>query len=282
VAGRTVIISDLHLGRAHGAATSAEALRPLWQGAARLVVNGDTAEVHHPGHRRRAAEEVLALYDLTERDGVELTLLSGNHDPFLSDFRHLHLAGGRIFVTHGDVMHPAIAPWSPASARIRAAHERAIAALEPEDRELLEARLTASQHAGFAEWQDAEVLEREAAHSSLLGMLIRPWAIAQVLMYWRAFPRIAAGFVERHAPEARFAVHGHTHRAGIWTVNERVIINTGHFGFPGPAMAVLVDGDERLSAVRIDHKRGEYRLRDEPRAVWELDAANEDAGGAAA
>ena len=57
--GRTVILSDLHLGRAKAAARSAEALRPLWSGATRLVLNGDIAEVHDPRVWATAAREVL-------------------------------------------------------------------------------------------------------------------------------------------------------------------------------------------------------------------------------
>jgi predicted phosphodiesterase len=271
---RTVIVSDLHLGRAHGAARSAQALRPLWQGAERFIVNGDAAEVHHPKHRAKAAAEILCMFDLCERDGVELTLLSGNHDPYITVLRHLHLAGGQVFITHGDVMHPAIAPWSPASARLRAAHEAAIAALAPEDRETLEARLAAAQHAGFAEWQNLEDLEREASHSSFLAMLLRPWALARVLAYWHQFPRLAADFVQRHAPEARFALLGHTHRAGLWRIGGRVIVNTGHFGLPGPALAVVLEG--RSLSIRRVVKRGElYAFASHPRAMFELEEAAE-------
>ena len=155
--GRIVIISDLHLGRPRCAASSAAALRPLWDGASHLIVNGDAAEIHHPRHWPRAAREMLSLFDLCEADGVELTLLSGNHDPYITDLRHLHLADGLVFVTHGDVLHPAIAPWSPAAARMRQAHEAALAAMPPEARGELEARLSISQHASFTEWEELAI-----------------------------------------------------------------------------------------------------------------------------
>ena len=93
---------------------SAVALRPLWAGASNLIINGDVAEVHHPEHWADAATQLLQLLDLCEKDGVALTLLSGNHDPFIGEVRHLHLANHQVFVTHGDALHPAIAPWSPA------------------------------------------------------------------------------------------------------------------------------------------------------------------------
>ncbi len=157
--GRIIVISDLHLGRPRHAARSADALRPLWQDAAHLIVNGDAAEVHHPSHWSQAARETIRLFDLCEEDGVELTILSGNHDPYISDLKHLHVADDAVFITHGDVLHPAVAPWSPASGRIREAHEKALAALTPEDRHDLASRLSACQHASYAEWQNVKELQ---------------------------------------------------------------------------------------------------------------------------
>jgi predicted phosphodiesterase len=269
--GRIVILSDLHLGRPHGAARSAAALRPLWAGAEHLVLNGDVAEIHHPGHRAVAARETMALLDLCDADGVELTMLSGNHDPYLTDRRHLALAGGLVFVTHGDVLHPAVSPWSPAGARMRAAQDEALAALEPEDRDALEGRLAASQHASFAEWKNLATVEEEAQHSTVLRMLVRPWALAQVLRYWQVLPGLADAFVAQHAPETRFIVLGHTHRAGTWRVGQRVVLNTGSFGFPGRPHAAVLENDT-LTLVRIRLRRGRYALDPRPRRSFAVPA----------
>lgn len=270
--GSIVILSDLHLGRPRHSASSAEAVRPLWRGAAHLILNGDVAEVHHPKHWAAAARQVVHLFDLCEADGVELTLLSGNHDPFLSDFRHLRLAEGEVFVTHGDAMHPAIAPWSPAGARMREAHAIALASIGSDDRDALHARLEASQHAGYAEWADADqVLREESSHSSVRGMLIRPWALLKVLLYWRAFPELALRFAVEHAPEARFIVLGHTHRPGVWSRGGRVILNTGSFGFPGSPRAVVIDGGE-LRFHRVIRGDDAHELDPSPLRTYELRA----------
>lgn len=262
---RIVILSDTHFGRSHPGVMAPAALRPLWQGASHLVLNGDVAEIHHAHHRARAARLTLQLFDLCEKDGVDLVLLSGNHDPFLSDVRHLHLAGGAVFVTHGDAMHPAIAPWSPNAARMRRAYARGMAALEPEDRDHLQARLDVAQHASHAEWVE---LDEEASLSSVRGMLVRPWAIVQVLHYWSIFPRLAADFAARHAPEARFIVLGHTHHRGVWTLDERVVINTGSFGFPGRPQAVVVE-PERLHVIPLRRRRHVFQFG-KPRISYEL------------
>ena len=267
--GRIVILSDTHLGRPSCAALSARALRPLWRGASHLIVNGDVAEVHHPRHWGDAAREMMHLLDLCEEDAVALTLLSGNHDPFVSEVRHLRLADGQVFVTHGDALHPAVAPWSPAAGRMRRAHEEALAAIEPESRNHLDSRLKASQRASHVEWTQ---LEEEAGHSTVHGMLLRPWSILQVLHYWYVFPKLVSSFIEEHAPQARFAILGHTHRPGIWTINGRVVINTGAFGFPGKPRAVCLDGDQ-LTVWSIHRKEKLYEFGPEPLAEFQLDSA---------
>lgn len=249
--GTVAIFSDTHLGRRRWGLPAADVLRPLWQGATHVVVNGDVAELHHPAYRARAAREVLRLQELCEADGVTLRLLSGNHDPYLSDVRHLHLAAGRVFVTHGDALHQAVAPWSPTAGILREAHEAALAAFSPETRGHLESVLRASQHAAAAEWQ---LLEEQASHSNLREMLLRPWTWAQVLWYWHQFPRLAESFAATHAPQASCFIFGHTHRRGIWRFGERVIVNTGSFNFPGRPYLVLVE-DSGVGIVDVRWRR---------------------------
>jgi predicted phosphodiesterase len=266
---RTVIVSDLHLGRPRYGVSSAEALRPIWQDAKRVIVNGDVAEVHHPKHQAIAALETLRLADLCESDEVELTLLSGNHDPYITDERHLLLADDAIFVTHGDALHPAIVPWARGHARIRDAHDAALEAVSPEDRDSLETRLRVSQHACYSEWKDLDRLAEEARHASPLGMLLRPHAAIQVLRYWKAFPEMAARFAAAYAPEAKFIVMGHTHRPGLWEIGPRVVINTGSYGFPGRPRAVVVEG-EQISVYDVVRKGSKYHLAETAVATYDI------------
>ncbi len=263
---RTVILSDTHLGRPRGAVPSADALRPLWQGATDLIINGDIAEVHHPRYRGNAARHVLRLAELCETDGVRLVLLSGNHDPFLSDVRHLLLAGGDVFVTHGDVLHPAIAPWSPRAGRMRQAHNSYLEQVAPEDRGHLESMLAVSQHASHAEW---EALAQQARKSKRRSMLLRPWKVAQVLWYWHRFPRLAARFLETHAPESRFGIFGHTHHPQISTINGRTIINTGCYGFPGSPRAVTIENSV-LTVRNINTTAREFSFATQQIATFEI------------
>jgi predicted phosphodiesterase len=266
---RIVILSDTHMGRPEALVRSPRMLRPLWQGASAVVVNGDVAEVHDPRYRVNAAQQVLELHDLCERDGVELTLLSGNHDPYISDTRHLLLANNAVFVTHGDALHPAIAPWCPSAARVRQAHDRAMASLHPQDRGTLASRLSVTQHAAHEHWAQFEVALQQSA---LRQLLVRPWMAIEVLHYWHSIPGRAQKFAQQHAPGARFFIFGHTHRQGIWRRGGRTLINTGSFGFPGSPRGVVID-DGRLSVHKIRRRNGEFRFADPAIARWPLNVS---------
>lgn len=264
--GRTVILSDLHLGRPYGSAGEASRLRPLWQGATRLIINGDVAELHHPHYREVAHEQVRRLSELCDQDGVTLTMLSGNHDPFLTERRHLFLENGRVLVTHGDALHPAIAPWSVDAKTIRQAYEQAYAKVHPEHREKLEEILKVSEVAAMSTFMPENFRDR---HGGLTEMLKRPWMIPQILLYWKTIPRLADDFVQAHAPESHFFIFGHTHRHGIWHRDNRVIINTGCFGFPARPLAVVID-HPRLAVMNIRKQADHFTLDPRPRREFEI------------
>jgi len=275
---RIVILSDTHMGRADALVRSPEDLAPLWRGVDSLVINGDVAEVHDPRYRVKAAGQVLELHDLCERDGVDLTLLSGNHDPYISDTRHLLLADGAVFVTHGDALHPSIAPWCPSAVKVRQSYDNAMATLQPEERDTLAARLSVTQHAAQQHWIEFE----EAIQRSTLQQLVRrPWMAFEVLWYWHSIPQLAKRFAEDHAPHARFFIFGHTHHQGVWQRGDLTIINTGSFGFPGKPRAVVIENG-RLRVYKICRRGEVFDYADAPLAEYELDAAQQSANGEAA
>lgn len=271
-----VILSDLHLGARRGTAGAAADLAPLLDRAATLVINGDLAEVHHPRHRAAAARETLALFDLCDARNIELRLLSGNHDPFLSDHRFLLLRDGQVLITHGDAFHPAIAPWSPAAPRMRRTHDAAMARLSPAERGDLETRLTISQHAAYAEWSASEDPGSGVdGGRPLLALLRRPWLALHVLAAWHRNPRLAAAFADRFAPQARFVIVGHTHRPHCAQVGGRWIINTGAFAFPGRPFAAVLD-DTALRFVRLVRHAAGWTMAARASRAWTFGTAGTD------
>jgi predicted phosphodiesterase len=253
----TLIISDTHLGRP-GKATAAM-LRPVWQGVDELVINGDAAEVQIPWLRAGAVRELEKLEDLTRRDGVRLTLISGNHDAYLTDRRYLELSGGDVLVMHGDALHPAVAPWTRSAKAMHKLTARALADADPDERDTLRTRLAVAQHVGHSEFLEEYVLSSRG-EGGVWHAIRRPWEVPRVLAYWRQEPGLALRFIERHTPRTKFLILGHSHRAGVWQRGGRTIINTGAFTFPGRPWCALVSDDtlrvERLVKTRNTFERG--------------------------
>ncbi len=265
---RVVILSDTHLGRADLGVSSAMALRAIWQGADHLIINGDYAELHDPSCRVQAARQVLAMQAMCERDGVRLTVLSGNHDPLISDRRYLTLCGGEVFITHGDVLHPAITPWCSNHAVMRRYFTEALDKLDEADRQKLEHRLAAAQYASYRDWETVASSAHESSYF-LDGSRRYFMQVLRTLWYWQSLPRAAASFASRYVPGCRFFIFGHIHRAGIWRIQGRVIINTGSYHLPPLPRAVVLE-EGILSVWPIRGRRDAYRLARLPVAGFEI------------
>ncbi len=270
---RTIILSDLHLGRPDGAA-SAASFAGIAEACDRLIVNGDCAELHHERYRKLAALELERLREVCLVRGTKLELLAGNHDPLIGP-RILALARGRVLVTHGDAFHPALAPWS------RAANVMHRAFTETFERERLrlgdcEARFAAARAAAEAEWRFEGA---GASHSTVWRLMTRPIAVLRMLHYWTRFNTLASDFADEYLPHAQTIIVGHSHRAGISSVRGRTIVNTGAYSFPGKPHALLLDG-EQCSLHRLRLTRFRYTCEEDPSARWQLAAAPDQAGDA--
>ncbi|MEM1109672.1 MAG: metallophosphoesterase family protein [Planctomycetota bacterium] len=296
-AGRILIVSDTHLANPGRGAGSAEALRPLWEGASEVIFNGDVAEIADQRLRGEAARQVLALQEYAEVDGVKLTFISGNHDPLLTDRRYLRLAEREVFLTHGDILHPAISPWTDHAKHLQALHADAVLSLDPDKARDIDHQLAACQHASVVQWdhfvtKPHEGLEKNALRRGLerfgLGRKIERRSsqgvkVFKALYYWHTIPRRAMGFARRFAPESRFFIFGHIHRAGIWhdpnalTVGTdvivpeggRYIINTGAYQTPRNPRAVVIEG-KQLSVWPIRYNLKGHRFADKPLAEYSL------------
>ncbi len=253
----TLVISDTHLAHPSvrpGRRLAAEHLRPLWQGVDKLVVAGDLAELQLVSARAEASRQVARLAELCERDGVELDLLSGNHDAYLTDRRHAELLDGRVLVMHGDALHPAVAPWSARAGEMERATEEALRrdreqnAGTPTD---LRRRLQVVQH--VAHQQFLQGGHGAKAHG-WTRVLRRPDRLAVMAWFWRNQADLASAFAESYCPHAEAIIFGHSHHPGVWQRAGRFVINTGSFVFPTRPRAVLIRGTT-LSFHRIRRGR---------------------------
>lgn len=259
---RTIVLSDLHLGR-RGSAAQSHRFARLIETHRRVIVNGDSAELHHGQFRAAAEEELARLRELCARAETRLDLVAGNHDPFVSNVRSLSLCDGSVYLTHGDAFHPAIAPWSPFAAAMERAFHQALAATVG-DRESESARLAAAREAAVAEWR---ALGDGAHISTIASMAVRPHRALAAIRYWGRYPAMALDWASRYAPNADTLVVGHSHRPFVTERNGVRIVNTGAYGFPGRPLAVVIEG-RMVSVHRIEMAERLFRLSERPLASW--------------
>ncbi|MEM1213314.1 MAG: hypothetical protein AAGI68_13565, partial [Planctomycetota bacterium] len=270
----TLVLSDLHLG--HPDAPTPDQLRPLWQDHPHVLFNGDTAEVqiHHLKDAGRAALDQLQR--LLDADGITTTLLAGNHDGILTPKRHHFFHGQHTLATHGDALHPALAPWTHRATSMAeftlkhlqhnqhppSTHQDADPDQHPSipAPHLLEDRLRIANDASHIDFA-----EHPHPTSNRWLALRKPLMIPRVLLYWHRLPTYCVRFLERYAPESRILLFGHSHHPGVWQRDPYTLINTGSFTFPGHPRAIRVFADH-LTVHRI-HQRPDatYALNPEPR-----------------
>ncbi|MEM8739095.1 MAG: metallophosphoesterase family protein [Planctomycetota bacterium] len=250
--GRVVVLSDLHMGRVGRGAGSADAVRGLWRGAERVVLNGDTAETRNKRRRDEAHRRVEELKRAAAEDGVELVLVAGNHDPNVSEVDWVELCGGAVVATHGDILHLAVAPWSDVDGRLEGESREALAGLGATAQGAdLATRAEAIKRASARHWRKTMQGRYEKRERGVAGR----WAVkaqkaSLVLYYWWAMPRRAMRFAEAEFSECAVFVFGHIHRPGVWVDRAarggrgRVVLNTGAFRLPKRPRAVVIEGGE--------------------------------------
>ena len=261
--GETIrILSDIHYGEHASRVRSLGQLRPLFDGATRLVVNGDTLDTRpgpDPERTARTKEEVRAFFG---EIGAPVTFLTGNHDPDFSANDLADLADGRVLVTHGDILFADIVPWGQDSPLIRDRLHQEQSGIAAWEALALEERLAIHRKVA------ATIPQRHQAETDFTKYVIRflkdtiwpPSRIATVIRAWKAAPQLAAALLKRDRPAARFAILGHTHRRGIWRVSpQATVINTGAFCWPSGSFVVDLL-PSRLLVRRVDARQGEFRL----------------------
>lgn len=234
---RIRILSDLHLGHPASLLHDPRTLTPALEGADVVLFNGDTAELAHQRRRGPATAALAVLDDHCRSLGARPFFLPGNHDPAASSLQYVDLAGGAIFVTHGDVLHPLVAPWSRDVAELRRQRQRWLAeppaaswppgtAPETLDGAICLARLMAAEC-----WRhDPDLGRGMAARLRLVARFARqPWRIPKVLWFWWRTVAYVRSLRDRYRPQARSVLIGHTHQPRVSRQRDLTVINTGSF-----------------------------------------------------
>jgi predicted phosphodiesterase len=256
----TRVISDLHFGDQATRVRQLAQLRPLLEGVSHLVLNGDALDTRpgpYPAHSAACRAEVL---DFFPRAVPKVTFLTGNHDADLSPDHRLDLAGGQVFVTHGDIIFDTIVPWGRDAGMIGEKIAARLTALPGEQRGDLDQRLAVwRQVAGsIPQRHQSEPHSLKYTLSFFADTLWPPWRFAKIAQAWQEEAGRLVELVRRHRPRARYVIAGHLHRTQIRRDASGIVtINTGSFCPPLGGYAVdLIAG--RLIVRRVERRQGGF------------------------
>jgi len=255
----TRIFSDLHYDDATSHVRTLAMLRPLLDGADRVIINGDALDSQIIAHGPELIAEVKSFF---AAHTPETLFIAGNHDPDISPINELLLAGGQIWLTHGDVFFEYLAPWSVNLPEYRRRIHALRDHLPPDERDRLETRYRILRAISVGLPPEHDPANRSVSHrlSRLARILVNPRRPLAMLHAWATSPRTASEMAARHHPSARFVIFGHIHHPWVWTdYRPYVVINTGSFTPPRGALMVEFD-EENLRVRRVVRQRGALHL----------------------
>jgi predicted phosphodiesterase len=258
--GTVLVLSDLHIGNPASYLTEPGELRDLIAQAEpdTVVFNGDTVEMRHEPDMLRGERVARQARELCRDLGAEAVLVTGNHDPAISTNHWMELAGGRVLVTHGDILFPTIVPWSREASTAWEMHLRKlgeIAGNRPFESLSLPERFHAMRQACL-DYESVKASGQASALGKLrmiLNECLPPTRPLFILKVWMQTPRLAREFAGENFPRARIVVLGHTHRAGIWEKHGRAVINTGSYTPLSGRQAVIIKG-QTLSLHQVRYR----------------------------
>lgn len=254
------IISDLHFGDSSSRLRNVAQLRPLLSDAPILILNGDTLDTHH---HPAPAEALAQFHELFQQHCPRHLFITGNHDPDISIHHEIACARSGIWLTHGDIFFPDIAPWSRIQPELARRVRTLTAAAQSKSPTLTRADLfsihrQASLRVPYHEHTHNPALFRRITR--FLGTLFPPRQSIAMLRAWQRAPALTRAFAASHHPHARILITGHTHFPGHWpTADGRIVINTGSFSPPLGGLAVEID-DTELRLRRIRLRNQEFHL----------------------
>lgn len=253
------ILSDLHYGEPASRVSHLSMVRPLFDGPEALILNGDSLDTRFLDLDPDYAEAHEAFFQFVQPWRERLTLITGNHDPNISEHHHLELERGSVLLTHGDVLFPAVAPWGWEAPHVIAARERRLAEITADQHERFETQLEICKHTSYATRHLSPSFGTQGGYlRQLRRLLSRIRRVDRIFSSWYHAPALAAGLASRFRPTAKVVVFGHTHYPGVWERSGRLVINTG--AFTPPFAPRLVDvTEDAIEVRRIVCRNGEFK-----------------------
>ncbi len=258
------IVSDLHVGHKASVIDSLEALAPLAEGVDWLIFNGDTLELKYgdlDAEHYDANIEKQRFEEETAKWGCKVSVITGNHDPEITDLHSLSILDGRVFITHGDGLFPNIAPWSSNIDNL----QKHAAKIDPQatgttEKELHDYLQLHKQVTILAHKDDKKY--NPTLWGKMKIFLHQAWPPTtpfRILKSWSEVPARAISLTKRFGLSPKFIVVGHTHNPATWKRGDQTVINLGsYFPWPG-ARCIDIEGDT-LRIRKIRKKQNDIKI----------------------
>jgi len=223
-------------------------IRHLARKFKRVILNGDTLDrFEAPNAHPRAAELIRQAREACCPNDSDVEILTGNHDPVISDRHWVYLAESQTLVFHGDCVADCTHPYKSEDQALAAAMSTAWAKVGGRPERFLDL-------VGVYRQVQAEHLKHHitACEPRTLFDYIRlatlpPHKPLYILHYWYRAPRLAARLGKNFDHPVRHVVVGHSHRAGVWKFDGITVHNTGAFmPLASPYAAIEDNGRIRL------------------------------------
>lgn len=257
------IVSDLHIGHRASVLEDMSTAKPLAEGVDRLIFNGDTLELKYGDLDKSHynADKQKKLFDQeTATWGPEIDLITGNHDPAISDIHFRSICDHQVFITHGDALFKEVAPWSSNVKNLAASST----SINPDQTGTLE-----TLHTYLDQFKQVSI----KAHKLEDGYNPTQWGKIKILLHqawppstpfkilncWRQVPDRAVSLTSRFGLKPKFIVVGHTHNPNIWQRGDQTIINLGAY-FPWPGARCIDIANGQLQVRKIHKSRNTIRI----------------------
>ncbi len=259
VRGPIRIVSDVHWRHPVGIVRHPEQLAPLFDGAGTVIFNGDTVEQRSGTGRDGVMEAAGRFEECCRSEGAEAVFVNGNHDPDVSGCGLLEFAGGRVVVTHGDVLFPEIGIWGSSMPKLKSQCEDFFRDGQAQVFESVDELIDTVRGVCSRLIRERNGNPQPGVVSFFLAQGWPPVRTLRIIKCWLDTPERGAQLAARQKTRPRFMVMGHTHYPGIWRRRGLIVINTG--SFMPPLGRTLVELDNGALAVRrIVYRRKAFRL----------------------
>ena len=234
---KTLVLSDLHLGRVTTYAHAPEVIAPLVEGVDRVLLLGDIID-HWYTHPHDVKELERRINAVCTSAGVrEVIYFRGNHDACHESGEEFKVIDGLLYL-HGHAVYQALNGDGCPTTRIKALNKRKYGS-----------HLSASRLDKHV-WT---VIDR--VYGTIPMAMINPIAWPLPVLW-----RIRA-LVNEVAPDRSVhgVVLGHSHRPGVRNFENLTLFNLGGWMKNTRACAFVRDGPQ-IQLIQIDNRRHELRL----------------------